>query len=452
MVEVLKKFLLSNGINLENENVCIGISTGVDSSCLLYALEQLQKSINFNIILCHVNHGKRRQSIIEEQYIKEYASNKGLKIHILHIHKQDIKDNFQSEARKLRLKFFNEILTKYNGKYIFLAHHLNDDIETSFMHIIRGSSLKGYYGMDKVSYGDNSSIILRPFLDITKDEIIEYAKKNNITYFLDKSNLENHYTRNRIRHKIIPYCFMENPSFSTSFFDFKESIQYAYSLIEKCVDSFINSCEKNQDAISFSIDSFLKQDSFIQIEILFRLLKNENLSKKNILELIKIIKGKKANHITKYKYLCFKKQYSKIIISNELESLKIDEVVITSLGRYDLNEHYYLTVEEFSFEDYKKNKNILTNLRVVWYNNSIFPFSIRNRKNGDKMKVNSGTKKVKDILIDEKIPSSIRDELFLLEHNNEILTIFDVKKSQTLLDSKANSIIVVLKEKNNEYE
>ena len=77
----------------------------------------------------------------------------------------------------------------------------------------------------------------------------------------------------------------------------------------------------------------------------------------------------------------------------------------------------------------------------------MFPISLRNRKEGDKIKISSGTKKVKDLLIDEKIPLNQRDNLLLLEKDNEIINIFGVKKSKTLLESKNNNILIVLREK-----
>ena len=123
-------------------------------------------------------------------------------------------------------------------------------------------------------------------------------------------------------------------------------------------------------------------------------------------------------------------------------NIKIDHI-----GTYEINDKYYLDIIPFTEEDYKKNQNCLINLNVIWYNSMMFPFFLRNRRNGDRIKVNSGTKKIKDLLIDEKIPSSQRDDLLLLEKDNEIINIFGVKKSTTLLQSKNNNILITLREK-----
>ena len=106
-------------------------------------------------------------------------------------------------------------------------------------------------------------------------------------------------------------------------------------------------------------------------------------------------------------------------------------------------------VKEYSEQDYKNNQINLTNLNVIWYNSSNFPFVLRNRINGDKIKINNGTKKVKDLLIDEKIPVEDRDNLLMISKDDEIINIFGVKKSSTLLNTKNNNILISLREKNN---
>ena len=131
-------------------------------------------------------------------------------------------------------------------------------------------------------------------------------------------------------------------------------------------------------------------------------------------------------------------------MQNDQEKVNI---MIDHIGEYEINDKLILDVRPFSEEDYKKSKNMLINLDVIWYNSMMFPIFLRNRKEGDKIKINSGTKKVKDLLIDEKIPLDKRDSLLLLEKNNEIINIFGVKKSKALIDSKNNNILITLREK-----
>ena len=225
MKNIIKEFLSSNNICLNGQNICIGVSTGVDSTVLLHCLMDLKEELQFNIILCHVNHKKRMQSEYEEQYIKQFSLDNDLILEVLHLNNEEIEnDNFQKAAREKRLQFFNEIMNKYDCDYLFLAHHLNDDMETSFMHIIRGSSLKGYSGIRPITYSKNNKVILRPFLKTLKKDILEYALNNNIKYFEDESNNSYVYTRNRVRHNIIPLLFEENSNFSVQYNQYKDTL------------------------------------------------------------------------------------------------------------------------------------------------------------------------------------------------------------------------------------
>ena len=451
MKNVIKEFLHRNNIDLTNQTITIGISTGVDSTVLLHSLLLLKDELNLNIILCHINHKKRKQSEVEEQYIKDFSKNHNLCLEVLHLQLQELENkNFQSEARIKRLSFFNEVMDKYNSKYLFLAHHLNDDIETSLMHIIRGSNIKGYSGIDEVVINKKNKYILRPFLTVLKEDIIKYCNENNIKYFEDESNSSDVYTRNRVRHNIIPLLFEENKSFDKQFKEFKETLQYSYNLLIDKRDEVIKQLTTvKNDQIIIDVDKFNEVDEFLKTEVLFEILKKYEFSKTNIKEIIKLIESNKPNLTINYKNINFSKQYNRVIISNnkELNNKQFTNITIDHLGEYDINEKYYLEVLPYSEDDYKKNKNIVTNLDIVWYNSIMFPISLRNRKEGDKIKISSGTKKVKDLLIDEKIPLNQRDNLLLLEKDNEIINIFGVKKSKTLLESKNNNILIVLREK-----
>ena len=451
MKDVLKQFIKRNNLSLKSQTVCIGISTGVDSTVLLHLLLSLKDELDLNIILCHVNHKKRAQSEIEEQYIIDFSKNNNLQLELLHLQLEEIEnENFQSAARMKRLVFFNDVMNKYNSKYLFLAHHLNDDIETSLMHIIRGSNIKGYYGMEEVVVNKDNKYILRPLLNVLKKDIIEYSNKNNIKYFEDESNNSDDYTRNRIRHNIIPIIFEENPSFINQFKEFKEAMKYSHDLISKKRDEIIKDLLlKENNRMVIDITKFNDLDMFMKTEVTFEILKQYELSKANIKEIIKLIDSKKPNITIHYKNINFCKQYNRVIISNEFVQNDQEKVniMIDHIGEYEINDKLILDVRPFSEEDYKKSKNMLINLDVIWYNSMMFPIFLRNRKEGDKIKINFGTKKVKDLLIDEKIPLDKRDSLLLLEKNNEIINIFGVKKSKTLLDSKNNNILITLREK-----
>ena len=127
-----------------NDTVVAGISAGPDSMCLLHLLQTRTN----NIVVCHINHNVRKQSKKEEEYLREYCKNNNLIFESMTIDNYK-ENNFENEARKKRYAFYEKVLNKYHSKYLFLAHHGDDLIETVLMKIIRGSNIEGYSGIKK---------------------------------------------------------------------------------------------------------------------------------------------------------------------------------------------------------------------------------------------------------------------------------------------------------------
>ena len=164
--------MLINNLNIEeNEPLVVGCSSGPDSMALLH---YLKKNTNNKIICCHINHNIRKQSIEEEQYLKNYCIKENIIFENTTIKKYK-ENNFENEARKRRYEFYEKILNKYHSKYLFLAHHGDDLIETILMKIERGSNLEGYAGIKEITHINNYYII-RPLLKYTKEDLKENNK------------------------------------------------------------------------------------------------------------------------------------------------------------------------------------------------------------------------------------------------------------------------------------
>ena len=257
-------------LDLNNQKVVIGVSTGVDSMTLLHLLEQAQ--LGCEIIVCHVNHGKREQSQFEEAYIRQYCDEHHLQLYVLALSKDDFSQaNFQEEARKLRYEFFYRVMDEVGSKILLLAHHLNDDMETMLMRLIRGSNLKGYAGIEQYQVVNNK-IIFRPLLHQLKVDIIKFAQENNIKYFDDYTNFTDLYTRNSIRQHIIPALFSENELVHLKFIEYKNTLSQASKIINSIRDEAIEKMIKPiAKGVTFKKDEFLTINQYMQIEILLSL-------------------------------------------------------------------------------------------------------------------------------------------------------------------------------------
>ena len=168
---------ISGEVNLKSDDVVvIGVSGGPDSMALLYILNEFKNKIGFKIVCAHVNHNKRLESEYEKESLEKYCKDNNIIFEYIKIESWG-DDNFHNEARTVRYNFFEELVENYGAKYLLTAHQGDDLIETILMRIVRGSTLKGYSGFSKI-VDKGTYKIIRPLINVTKDEILEYYKSS----------------------------------------------------------------------------------------------------------------------------------------------------------------------------------------------------------------------------------------------------------------------------------
>jgi tRNA(Ile)-lysidine synthetase-like protein len=392
---------------LKDKKVLVAVSTGIDSSVLLDILIKNKETLNIEIVVAHVNHQRREESEKEAEYIKEYCNENNIKIYTKTLSK--VSDgNFQEWARKERMAFFYEIARAENIKYVLLAHHAQDNLETILMRLIRSSSLKGYAGIEELSrYKD--IYIYRPLLRVTKDQIKEYAKNHNVRYFDDKSNEEDKYFRNRIRKYIIPSMEEENPKLYQAINDFSKTLINASQIIEDETNKFIeNKVLVHNNIISFSQNNFKTLSPFLATEVLFTLLKPYGFSKENVEEIIKQINASKPLIINKIRpNLTMVKEYGMVHFTKETLETEPFFLEIKEEGVYKLPKNREIVFKN-NLCEFKANKG------NICYNNKELPIYIRTKREGDFIRYSHGTKKVSDILTNLKVSWLERHDILLL--------------------------------------
>ena len=197
--------------NLRSKNVFLACSGGVDSMVLLHLL----RSLNVNLTVIHVNYQLRGE---DSNYDAELVEKTCHQLNIpVNIRTVDLKKwlenggNLQDEARKVRYRWFHEILAKDERNTIALAHHQGDQVETFLMNLARKSGVLGMACMKQEHNG-----IVRPLLYFSKAEILKYASNHSIQWREDQSNKSNNYTRNRLRNEFIPLLKTEFTNFNQS--------------------------------------------------------------------------------------------------------------------------------------------------------------------------------------------------------------------------------------------
>lgn len=396
-----------------DDTIIVACSGGPDSMCLL----NLTKNICKNVICAHVNHNVRKESTLEYEYVKNYCSLNDIVFEGLNI-TFDNERNFESNARKKRYDFFNELMEKYNAKYILTAHHGDDLIETILMRITRGSKLAGYIGIKK-----ENNHYLRPLLYLTKVDIIAYLEKNNVDYFIDSTNTCDAHVRNRYRKNILPFLKKEDINVHKKYLKFSEELEK--------YDDFVNSYIRKLSVINnnkINIDKLKGESSFIKRKTIELLIKNIqstfelDVNDNTLEEILKLVNSHKSNlKINLNNGFVALKKYNILIIKKELIA---DNYCITFDDYFETEEYIIKKVHE---TDKSSNYVIRLNSKDIK-----LPLIIRTKKTGDKMEVkNLGTKKIKDILINEKIDIEKRSsQPILTDSKNNILWIPGIKKSK----------------------
>jgi tRNA(Ile)-lysidine synthase len=188
-----------------NDTVVIGVSGGADSICLLYILNKLKNKLKITLHIAHLNHMLRKESTKESNFVKSIAKKLNIPVTIgrINVSKNLNGLSLEEAARNARFVFLIKVANKLKAKRIALAHHFDDQVETVLMRILRGTGLYGLSGIvPKRKMGKID--IVRPLLNIKRREIEAYLNKRRINFCTDKTNADETYFRNRIRHKLLP--------------------------------------------------------------------------------------------------------------------------------------------------------------------------------------------------------------------------------------------------------
>lgn len=406
--------------NIKDDYVVIGVSGGVDSMVLLSIIKNLLSS---KIVCAHVHHNLRSESDFELEFVRDYCLKNNI---IFESIKLEYEDKFSEEvARNKRYNFFEQILNKYNSKTLITAHHGDDQIETVMMKIVRGSTLKGYSGIEKVS--DRSFYkIYRPLLYLTKEDIYRYAVDNNISYCEDYTNHSDEYTRNRYRKYLLPFLKEEKEDVHLKFLDFSESLLEYNEYIDKKVDECYKKCVIEN---KINLNEYNKIDDFL---------------KKNLIKKYLFINYGNNIHRISSTHLMLIMDFIEEGNTNSTIDLPLDYTFLKGYDSLELLKNN--TPKEYNYEfngfvelpnghciEQVENSQDSSNYVTYLDSNEIkLPIFIRTYQSGDKMTIKNmnGHKKVSDIFTDEKVNIEERKVWpVVVDSDNNIIWLPGLKKT-----------------------
>ncbi|MBQ2025052.1 MAG: tRNA lysidine(34) synthetase TilS [Paludibacteraceae bacterium] len=209
LLKKVETYIAQHQLLLPQATVLVACSGGADSVALLHVLMQL----GYTCVALHCNfHLRQEESNRDQAFVESLCKTWNCACHVTHFDTQHYAKNhkigIELAARELRYTWFEEQRQATGAQAIAVAHHQDDNIETSLLHLIRGTGIQGLTGMKP-----QNGYIIRPFLGITRADIEQYLQDNGTAYVTDSTNLQTDYTRNKIRHQLIPLLQEINPSF-----------------------------------------------------------------------------------------------------------------------------------------------------------------------------------------------------------------------------------------------
>ena len=415
IVNAVKNFISEN--HIEGRVLC-ALSGGCDSVVLLHILSIL----NVDCIAIHLNHNWRgEQSQRDEDFSRKYSEKLGIKFYCEKLG-ADVKKT-ENDAREARYKFFENCVGKFGANAIFLAHNKDDNAQTVLYRIIKGTGIKGLCAIPK-----KRGIFCRPLLEFSRDEIEQYAKSAGLDYVFDSSNDDTKYKRNLIRKEIMPLLEQINPRAKEALLSLSNLAKMHDEIILQALGQAREKVIKDDKIV---LSEFAKLNCALKFELVNDYL-GKYLKYRDFSRIKSYIDFMEQNHIN-----CAKKSLNKDLffeISNGsafLSSLpqKADNKVVNvdKPGTYIFGSKIVEIKKACKGADLKHPEVNYLNLD---FNSDLI---LRTRRAGDVFSpfgLKSGKMKLKDYLINKKIPRQERENLVLLANNDEILCILGVQISQ----------------------
>ena len=395
MTQKLLQMMQAKGYFNQHKKILVAVSGGADSMSLLHFLYNHQKDLDIQLGIAHVNHKQRQESENEEAYLRHWA-----KEHKVPFHYSAFSGKFsENAARTFRYEFFKRVMKDYDYSALVTAHHADDQAETIFMRLLRGSRLRHLTGISAIRPFGTGQII-RPFLHLTKAQL-------PVTFhFEDRSNTSLAYLRNRIRLSYLPTLSQENPKIKEHLCLLAEEI----GLMEQALG------ELTKDITITDLSVFQQQSDAVQLFLLQNYLDSFpdlQLSKGQFNQLISYLRKNGSGKIPlKNGYELIKTQTSFLI--RKEEAISLSPPCLLEFGKSVEFEDYTLTFSEFN--DVSNADTI-----SIW---SDSPIVIRHRKEGDKIDLGSHHKKLRRLFIDNKILEKDRQKAIIGEQDDQIIFLY----------------------------
>ena len=413
----------------KEDKIAIALSGGVDSIVLFHLLVTEYKDSYKELVVFHINHGLREESYEEAEFVEKFVKDFDVKFYKEELNMSDLeRDSHTSEemlARELRYQAFNKMAKLEGVTKLLTAHHKNDQVENILMRLLTGRSIDHSLAIcEEIEMAGLT--IYRPLLNSLKAELEEYAKEKNLHYYVDATNFDTDYTRNNIRHNIVPLLNDINSGSFDNLINFANYYQNINNNLKKAIlsnkDNYIFS--RDEDKISLVKDKFLELNEEEMYFLLKDIITNElgifDVKQKAIFDVVSSLKKNSGN-----------KSYD---LKNNLKIIsQYETLYIHKIEKKCYNDKIEIIIDkicENSVYEFYQNKFIISTDAKdseIGFNKSELPLLITTKKEGDRVRRGEINKKLSRIFIDEKVPKELRDTLPVIRNNKgEVLGVLGI--------------------------
>ena len=432
MLQKTMEYMRQQKIELSGQKIVIGLSGGMDSVCLFHVL----KDLGCELAAVHVNHCIRgEEADRDEAFAKELCETYdvpfcGYRLDVPKLAKEGHL-SVEEAGRVVRKNAFAETKNAYGADYIALAHHGNDRAETFLFHLARGTGVKGLGAMKPV---ENS--VIRPLLWAGREDIEQYVQKKGYTFVEDATNELDVYTRNKIRHHILPMLEEVNPRSVEHICSAAQKLSAVSAYIDREAEKLCRlSTVMYQDEVQVLKFAFYQGDEVLRIPVLQKCVEYlsgslANITEEHLNQLLGLFEMQTGKELHLPYHIVAVRTYEGIRLFFRKETISLEPVEITGEGTYVFgNLTFKVSVEPWDERKMFPIKNYTKCFDYDKMNGRVF---LRTRESGDYLEINKdhGRKSLQDYLVNEKVPKEERDKVVLLGCGTHILWVVGKRISE----------------------
>ncbi|MFV0528309.1 MAG: tRNA lysidine(34) synthetase TilS [Lachnospiraceae bacterium] len=450
MQDKVRRYITDHKLIAKHDKVLVGLSGGADSTALLLLLYELQEALSFEIVAVHVNHGIRgAEALRDEQQAAALCQRLQIAYESVYVDvpklAQERKLSPEEAGRIARREIFEECAGRYGAAKIALAHHKNDLAETMLHNLARGSGLTGLIGIRPVH-----GAVIHPLLCVERSEIEAYLTERGQDYIQDSSNKTDAYTRNRIRHHVVPLLTQEiNVQAVEHMAQTAGIMAEVERYLQKQADVLYSQYAYAAPKLIEFDEALFSQDKIMVLYVVRKGLEvlqapQQDLGRVHFEQMIELAAKESGKSISLPNQLRARRGYRGVIlefVKNELHDLRPQSITVP--GEYQ----YGRFVLTFSVVPYRREMIQQKKYTKCFdYGKIGLDLSVRTRQNGDFLIINETgrRKKLGDYFTDCKVPRISRDGIPLLTAGSEILWVIGYRTSENFhITVQTKEILVV---------